>query len=209
MIDFPSFHARSMSFVAIDHIELQYSTTTNQFSSLLYCETSPISIIITLCLGSIQCFQSVQDGESLKDEYDQWLLWSRIGDGCKGDENAWIKPAFIGYLVGQLLGGIFGVALYIKLLHCELDLLISNRGLIKNDWVIENEDENCDAVEKAPWSLYFFRGMIFGFLIGLSGGILSYPDRLASIYRIIFPTLYYRNALSNDILRRTRIKTSA
>ncbi|KAM3721283.1 Ankyrin-2 [Dirofilaria immitis] len=59
-----------------------------------------------------------------------------------------------------------------KLLHCELDLLISNRGLIKNDWVIENEDENCDAVEKAPWSLYFFRGMIFGFLIGLSGGIL-------------------------------------
>ncbi|KAM3721282.1 Enhancer of translation termination [Dirofilaria immitis] len=95
MIDFPSFHARSMSFA--------------------------ISIIITLCLGSIQCFQSVQDGESLKDEYDQWLLWSRIGDGCKGDENAWIKPAFIGYLVGQLLGGIFGVALYIVLIyHCIL-----------------------------------------------------------------------------------------
>lgn len=80
-----------------------------------------ISIIITLCFGSIQSFQSAENKKSLEDENDQWLLWSKIADGCKGDENAWIKPTVIGFLVGQLVGGICGIALCIVLIyHCIL-----------------------------------------------------------------------------------------
>ncbi|OZC12801.1 hypothetical protein X798_00435, partial [Onchocerca flexuosa] len=137
-----------------------------------------IRIIIALCLGSIHSFQSAENEKLLKDGNDQWLLWSKIGDGCKGDENAWIKPTVIGFLVGQLLGVYklmiicFAVIQCQKLSHHELNRFISGRGLVKDDWIIEDDDENCDTVEKASWSRYFFRGMIFGFLIGSSVGIL-------------------------------------
>ncbi|VIO96636.1 Uncharacterized protein BM_BM12930 [Brugia malayi] len=59
-----------------------------------------------------------------------------------------------------------------RLSNHELHLLNSSQGLVKGDWIIEDEDENCDVVEEAPWSRYFFRGMIVGFLIGLGGGVL-------------------------------------
>ncbi|KAK6113697.1 hypothetical protein QQG55_52705 [Brugia pahangi] len=59
-----------------------------------------------------------------------------------------------------------------RLSNHELHLLNSSQGLVKDDWIIEDEDENCDVVEEAPWSRYFFRGMIVGFLIGLGGGVL-------------------------------------
>ncbi|VDO25650.1 unnamed protein product [Onchocerca flexuosa] len=193
---------------------MEYSIS-HRFSSA-GCLSVVIRIIIALCLGSIHSFQSAENEKLLKDGNDQWLLWSKIGDGCKGDENAWIKPTVIGFLVGQLLGGIFGIALCIfrykhrhsnqnyglfffnldgaptfemlsvyklmiicfaviqcqKLSHHELNRFISGRGLVKDDWIIEDDDENCDTVEKASWSRYFFRGMIFGFLIGSSVGIL-------------------------------------
>lgn len=83
---------------------------------------SAISIIITLCLGSIRCFQGVKNEKSPEKENDQWLLLREYGENsCKGDENDWIKPTVIGYLVGQLIGAIFGVALCIAFIyHCIL-----------------------------------------------------------------------------------------
>uniref|UniRef100_A0AAF5PZE6 Transmembrane protein n=1 Tax=Wuchereria bancrofti TaxID=6293 RepID=A0AAF5PZE6_WUCBA len=59
-----------------------------------------------------------------------------------------------------------------RLSNHELHLLNSSHGLLKDDWIVDDEDENCDAVEEAPWSRYFFRGMIVGFLIGLGSGVL-------------------------------------
>ncbi|EFO26901.1 hypothetical protein LOAG_01576 [Loa loa] len=81
-----------------------------------------ISIIITLCLGSIWCSQDIRDVESPGVQDDHWLLLSGIGENdCKGDENDWIKPSVIGYLVGLLTGAVFGVALCAAFIyHCIL-----------------------------------------------------------------------------------------
>ncbi|CAG9538080.1 unnamed protein product [Cercopithifilaria johnstoni] len=83
---------------------------------------SAISIIITLCLGSIRCFQGVKSEKLPEDENSQSLLLPEIGENdCKGDENEWIKPTVTGYLVGQLIGVIFGIALCIAFIyHCIL-----------------------------------------------------------------------------------------
>uniref|UniRef100_A0A1I7VVG4 DUF2407_C domain-containing protein n=1 Tax=Loa loa TaxID=7209 RepID=A0A1I7VVG4_LOALO len=54
----------------------------------------------------------------------------------------------------------------------ELDLFHPGHKLLKDNWMVEDEDGNCDVVEEALWSRYFFRGMIVGFLIGLCGGVL-------------------------------------
>lgn len=59
-----------------------------------------------------------------------------------------------------------------KLSNHKLDLINPDRELQKDDWMLEDEDENCDAVEETPWSRYFIHGMIVGFLIGLIGGVL-------------------------------------
>uniref|UniRef100_A0A0R3QS66 Recep_L_domain domain-containing protein n=1 Tax=Brugia timori TaxID=42155 RepID=A0A0R3QS66_9BILA len=153
-----------------------------------------------LCLSSTQCFQDVKNEKLSEDQNDHWLLLSGIGQSdCKSDENEWIKPTVIGYLVGQLIGAIFelnfgrdlnqdSTVVFVqfsrsinirnvirwcqRLSNHELHLLNSSQGLVKGDWIIEDEDENCDVVEEAPWSRYFFRGMIVGFLIGLGGGVL-------------------------------------
>ncbi|KAL3997933.1 hypothetical protein ACH3XW_12970 [Acanthocheilonema viteae] len=79
-----------------------------------------IRIIITLCLSSIWCFQDVKDKRS--GENDQWILSSKTGENeCKGDENEWIKPTVIGYLVGLLIGAIFGIVLCVaSIYHCIL-----------------------------------------------------------------------------------------
>uniref|UniRef100_A0AAF5Q105 Transmembrane protein n=1 Tax=Wuchereria bancrofti TaxID=6293 RepID=A0AAF5Q105_WUCBA len=81
-----------------------------------------ISIIIMFCSSSIQCFQDVKDEKSSEDQNDHWLLLSGIGQNdCKGDENEWIKPTVIGYLVGQFIGAIFGIALCVAFIyHCIL-----------------------------------------------------------------------------------------
>lgn len=81
-----------------------------------------ISIIITLCLSSTQCFQDVKNEKLSEDQNDHWLLLSGIGQSdCKSDENEWIKPTVIGYLVGQLIGAIFGIALCVAFIyHCIL-----------------------------------------------------------------------------------------
>nr|CDQ02632.1 Bm12930, isoform c [Brugia malayi] len=58
--------------------------------------------------GSTQCFQDVKNEKLSEDQNDHWLLLSGIGQSdCKSDENEWIKPTVIGYLVGQLIGAIF------------------------------------------------------------------------------------------------------
>uniref|UniRef100_A0A8R1TZ35 Uncharacterized protein n=1 Tax=Onchocerca volvulus TaxID=6282 RepID=A0A8R1TZ35_ONCVO len=132
---------------------------------------SVISIIITLCFGSIQSFQSAENKKSLEDENDQWLLHLNHNYGLFFF-NLDGTPTFEMLSVYKLMIICFAVIQCQKLSHHGLDRFISGRGLVKNDWVVEDEDENCDTVEKAPWSRYFFRGMIFGFLIGLSGGIL-------------------------------------
>ncbi|CAG9538081.1 unnamed protein product [Cercopithifilaria johnstoni] len=60
-----------------------------------------------------------------------------------------------------------------RLSNHQLNLSNSNRDLLTDDWMIEDEDDsNCDAVDETPWDRHFFRGMIVGFLIGLSGGVL-------------------------------------
>uniref|UniRef100_A0A0R3RZY9 Transmembrane protein n=1 Tax=Elaeophora elaphi TaxID=1147741 RepID=A0A0R3RZY9_9BILA len=120
---------------------------------------------------------------------DQWLLLSGIEESdCSGDENDWIKPTIIGYLVGQLIGLIFDllvISVFKLIMICftaiqcrnlselELNGFKSSDALVTGDWRIEDEgDGNCDAVEEASWGRYFFRGMIVGFLIGLTGGVL-------------------------------------
>ncbi|KAL3997932.1 hypothetical protein ACH3XW_12960 [Acanthocheilonema viteae] len=60
-----------------------------------------------------------------------------------------------------------------QLSNHQLNLSNSNRELLTDDWMIGDEDDgNCDDVDKASWGRYFYRGIIVGFLIGLSGGIL-------------------------------------
>uniref|UniRef100_A0A915PDE7 Uncharacterized protein n=1 Tax=Setaria digitata TaxID=48799 RepID=A0A915PDE7_9BILA len=149
----------------------------------------PVSIIITLCLGSTWCFRDAYDEKSQEDEDDQWVLQAKIAGDCKSDEHAWMKPAVIGYLVGLLLGAISGVTLCIAfvyhlhivmvlcftVIHCQElkpDFLFPGDGVAEHYWIGDDETGNCDVVEEASWSRYFFRGMIVGFLIGLSGGVL-------------------------------------
>ncbi|VDM10419.1 unnamed protein product [Wuchereria bancrofti] len=115
------------------------------------------------------CFQDVKDEKSSEDQNDHWLLLSGIGQNdCKGDENEWIKPTVIGYLNLTLVYRDLNEDSTVVFVQFSRSTNI--RNVVR--WVGDDEDENCDAVEEAPWSRYFFRGMIVGFLIGLGSGVL-------------------------------------
>lgn len=89
-----------------------------KFSSFV----SALSIITTLYLGSIRCFQDNEYEKSSEDQDTRWIvLPGSVESDCKGDENEWIKPTVTGFLVGQLIGGVTGVALSVAFIyHCIL-----------------------------------------------------------------------------------------